>query len=173
MTSNTEAVPTVLQLEYRNQPVRAVLVEGCVWFDAADICTIQKLTPFAVQDFNTGALDTDIARFEFDEHPTAVLSPIGVWKLSHQRGRPADDQVAAWAKRESLRLIPEQSENDARLRLTLNADGTLPVTPNKYSGRRAEFDDLKLSPAFRPKFSVARALALKTAREAPISKSEI
>jgi hypothetical protein len=136
-------------LSYRDQPdrtVRAVFTEGIPWFDAADICDLLKLPIEAIGRFDESALDTDLATFAFDDRPTAVLSPIGVYKLSMDAPLPQGPQVSAWAKRVSCEIVLDPAQDDARMHLTLNPDGTLPRFPHKFSGRRSDFYALRYSP---------------------------
>lgn len=146
---------TLFFKDRQDQPVRCVMSEGSPWFEAAPICELLKLPLITIQGFDATALDSDIAQHAFDDEPTAVVSPIGVWKLSLHAGRPQGPNVASWAKREAARLIPDQDPNDPRLHLTLNPDGSRPPYPDKYSGRRAEWGDLLFLPGYKTDRQIA------------------
>lgn len=78
------------------------------------------------------------------ESPGAIyLSPVGVWRLTALLDPYGGQALAAWAKRETTRLIPEPRTGDPAVFLTLDEDGDLPPAPTKYSGRRAEWLALK------------------------------
>jgi len=140
----------VFTLCYRDNPdrtVRVVFIEGAPWFEAAGICGLLQISTHSISEFDETALDTDLLSFVFDNDPTAVLSPIGVYKLSRGAPLPHGPQVSAWAKRVSDELVPEPAKDDARLKLTFNPDGSLPPFPHRFSGRRSDFYELKYSPA--------------------------
>jgi len=83
-------------------------------------------------------------RVSKDDSPErAVLSPVGVYWLGAMTDEYRGQGIAAFARREGLRLNPDAPRSDPLMYLTLNEDGTLPPRPLKFHGRKDEFFDLK------------------------------
>lgn len=147
MTATLPTDSPPLTREYHGQPVRIFMCENAPWFEATAICAAMGIAPATVESFNRKALDTDIALHAFDDAPVYVLSPIGAWKLGEDVDAYRCAKVSAWAKRQAAELVPEATPNDPRMFVTLTPDGRLPLRPAKYSGRLAEWDNLRCSPA--------------------------
>lgn len=157
---------STLQLAFKShpkkeeQPVRACMVEGSLWFAARDICRIMSL-PYEVviPHFDAIALDTDMAPFQFDDVPELVLSPIGVYKLCSKNETVLTVKVATWSRREANERLPDALPTDARLFLTLDPEGARPPYPNKYTGRLGEWKGLLFNPNYRTTTAIMWARA--------------
>lgn len=154
MTPESSIDGVSFTLDCYGTPVRVFMFEGCPWFEGKAICGALGLTAHALDSFEKKALDNDIALHVFDTEPTYVLSPIGIWKMSHPVRRPLGPKIASWSKREAAKLVPTPTEDDARQRLTLNEDGSRPDYPDYYSGRLAEWKALQ----FHPNYKTANAI---------------
>lgn len=176
MTTEPPIAGSTLQLAFKShpkkeeQPVRACLVEGAIWFAARDICRVMCLSyDVVIPHFDATALDTDIAPFAFDAaDPELVLSPIGVYKLSAKNESVLTVKVAAWSRREANARLPDATPTDARLFLTVDAEGARPPYPNKFTGRLGEWKELLFSPNYRTSTAIMweRARAEIQARQA-------
>lgn len=147
------------ELEFKETPIRALKADGTLWFAARDIVAALGGT-YAELDVAATSQDIpDCCRSAGLEVPCAdvpgepdsavpLLSPVGVWLWTHATNAPRGQGLAAWAKREAARLVPEAAKDDPRTYLTLGADGELPPYPMKYSGRKSEWIALKDSKAY-------------------------
>lgn len=138
-------------LRFQKHVIRIALFSGVPWFALPDICDaldwdpqslenrVKSLLPSFAWKSWVEAEDVDVPGRP--EHVT-LLSPIGVWYLTHL-GDPAQGQsIAAWAKREAESLCPHSCKDDPTVNLTLLPGGHLPPYPLRYSGRKAEWYNL-------------------------------
>ncbi|QZP08169.1 hypothetical protein [Caenibius sp. WL] len=133
-------------------PVRVVKADGTLWFDVRDLAAALGYT-YATVDL--AANDPDIPECcrsigaevaEGDDvsgelgRKVVLLSPLGVWYWTCVIASYAGQALAAWAKREAARLVPEASPDDPRAFLQFEPDGSMPrFCPRWYSGRRNEW----------------------------------
>lgn len=154
---------------HEEQPVRACMSEGSLWFSARDVCHVMKLDyEVAMPHFDATAPDTDIAAFEFDKSPELVLSPIGVYNLCCKNESVLTVKVAAWARRQAKQLLPDADPADPRLFLTLDAEGGRPPYPNRFTGRLEEWKEL----LYHPKYRTPSAILMTRARAELKAKQE-
>lgn len=147
---------STLQLAFKShpkhdeQPVRACMAEGSLWFAARDICDIMHLKyEVVIPPFDATAPDTAIAPFEFATGFELVLSPIGVLNLCTRNESALTIKVASWARRKAAELLSEPPADDARLRLTINPDGSRPDYPNRFTGYRDQWKELLFHPLYK------------------------
>lgn len=143
-------------LQFKDHPVRIVMIDGVPYFSLEDICEAAGWS-LSVCDRLHSKL------YSFPDHTkrpcyeetedglrdTTVLSPVGVWRFTVSVDSYRGAGVAAWAKRESFRLCPNPRPKDPAMFLTLGKGGELPIKPTKYSGRRSEWFDLRDSEEYR------------------------
>lgn len=154
---------------HEEQPVRACMSEGSLWFSARDICHVMKLNYEVVMPhFDATAPDTDIAAFEFDKSPELVLSPIGVYNLCCKNESVLTVKVAAWAKRQAKHLLADADPADPRLFLSLDAEGGRPSYPNRFTGRLEEWKEL----LYHPRYRTPSAILMTRARAELKAKQE-
>lgn len=168
MTTEPPIAGSTLQLAFKShpkheeQPVRACISEGSLWFAARDICRIMGLNyEIVIPHFDATALDTDIAPFAFDADAELVLSPIGVYKLCTKNESVLAVKVAAWSRREARERLPDAKPDDARLFLTLDHEGARPPYPNKFTGRLDEWKDLIAHRNYRSNLDIMVDRAVK------------
>ena len=147
MTTETAPQGPTQILHYKNMPVRILMLEGAPWFSSADIADALGLHHWAV-DQQIPRLPAHAVREcqeDTEEGLTdaKLLSPIGVWLITHLIDPRRGAGVAAWAKRTAADLVPDPTPQDPRLFLSPAANGALPPRPDKYSGRLSEWRDLK------------------------------
>jgi hypothetical protein len=130
-------------------PIRITIQGGCPWFEATDLCAAMDVNPALIDHFAEKALATDLGMHPFDAEPVPALSPIGHYKFVGIYGADAVANRAAWTRRKANELFPVADDEDPRFRLTLNADGSRPEYPNRYTGRLNEWKDLKCHPNYR------------------------
>ncbi|HQS95999.1 MAG: hypothetical protein B7X90_08405 [Novosphingobium sp. 17-62-19] len=148
-----------MALDYKGRSIRAIPVNGVPWFALPELAEALSLPQ--------GEADKLVHSPDFPAHarlvcyespepdpevttepgPVTMLSPVGVWWLTALM----DDEgssgqaLAAWAKREAARLCPEPAPGDPAVFLRLARAGVRPPYPWKYSGRRAEWIELRWS----------------------------
>ena len=147
MTIETAPQGATQIINYKATPVRILMLDGSPWFASQDIADALGLHQWAV-DQQISRLPTH-AVMECQEDTeegltdAKLLSPIGVWLITHLIDPRRGAGVAAWAKRTAADLVPNPTPKDPRLFLTPAANGAIPPRPDKYSGRLSEWRDLK------------------------------
>lgn len=144
-------------LYFKGHPIRILQVDGVPWFALPDLCDALGYCPSVIsaadrQDFPA------FAKGVCDEAPddsicgepaeVAILSPVGVWWFTELTDATRGQAIASWAKREAARICPKPVEGDPAVFLRLLPDGSLPPYPCKFSGRKAEWIDLRHSDAY-------------------------
>jgi len=144
-------------LYFKGRPVRSVALDGVPWFALEDICAavdadLREMQAVHRTGFPEGA-KTVAAELPSDGDTrappdrTLLLSPIGVFYWTNLTAPWERAGIAAWAKREALKAFPDAPPDNPHVFLTITPEG-LPDCPGKYSGRRAEYEDLRWSEAY-------------------------
>lgn len=148
-------------LAYKGRSIRVLPVDGVPWFGLPDLADSLGLSleeadklvhsPDFPAHARLGCLESPEPDPEIttDPGPVTILSPVGVWWLTAlmDDGGGSGQGLAAWSKREAARMCPAPTPGNPAVFLTLARDGMLPPYPWKYSGRRAEWIDLRWSNA--------------------------
>lgn len=135
-------------------PIRAAKADDTLWFATRDMCAAVGYTEDALKIAAESPLIPDCCRSYGYELPdpaipgqpdgaVLLLSPVGVWYWTHATDAPRGQSLAAWAKRETARLVPEARKDDPATFLTLGPNLEMPPYPMKYSGRKGEWIALK------------------------------
>ena len=151
MTNLPAPVGHAQLLTFQKHSIRYLMLDGVPWFPAEDICAAAGLYPNDAkvpERSNFPDYAKRICSEETDDglQDAILLSPVGVWLLTTRTDPYKGQSIAAWAKKEALRLCANPQVNDPALYLTLNADGDVPPAPKRFSGRYSEWLDLKDSP---------------------------
>jgi hypothetical protein len=133
-------------------PVRTVIADGALWFDVRDLAQAMGFTWTTVDLAASSRSIPDCCRTIGTEMPDegeapgdasgqdVLLSSLGVFYWTHVTDPARGQALAAWAKKEAERLVPEASKDDPRAYLQLEPDGTMPAfCPYKFSGRKSEW----------------------------------
>ena len=147
MTIETAPQGATQIINYKTTPVRILMLDGSPWFASEDIADALGLHHWAI-DRQIPKLPAHAVREcqeDTEEGLTdaKLLSPIGVWLITHLIDPRRGAGVAAWARRTAADLVPNPTPKDPRLFLTPAANGAIPPRPDKYSGRLSEWRDLK------------------------------
>lgn len=140
-------------LDYKKgRSIRFLPILGIPWFALPD-CLDALGYPHFVGDVVFGPDFPVHARGVGDEAPdpdvpgdpmeVVLLSPVGVWYLTHLTEPCRNQGLAAWARRQAESLCPDASRNDPAMFLTVQPDGLLPPYPSRYSGRKQQWTELK------------------------------
>ena len=132
---------------------------GTLWFCARDLVDALGYADWELDLASTSPNIPECCRSSGYEVPSpevpgepdgaiVLLSPVGVWYWTDATDAPCGQNIAAWAKREAARLVPEAAKDDPRTFLTFDADGELPPYPMKYSGRKGEWIALRESDTY-------------------------
>lgn len=137
-------------LWFQQHPVRYVQRDdGVPYFALPDLCAAMGR-----EGCSSRVLATipDHAKFfgcaEETDHgsePVTMLTPVGVWWLTHNLDAYRGQGLAAATRRKARELCPNARPSDPALFLTLDADGKLPPRPTRYTGRLGEWQDLRCS----------------------------
>ena len=154
MTTPTATATQAQTLVFKEHPIRIVIVDGVPWFSLEDVTEALGYTHLSAkrafhETFPKHARMECLEDTEEGQISTTVLSPVGVWHFTAILDAYRGQGLANWAKKEALRLHPNPEAKDPRFFLTLTADGQLPPTPAKYSGRLGEWRELKDSDEYR------------------------
>jgi hypothetical protein len=141
--------PSKFTLEFNSHPIRIDIQDGVPWFSLTDISAAVGDGPRTLEV---------VLEPEFPVHATRIcnetddggmvsegvlLSPVGVWYFAHLLNAKGLQKLAAWAKREAVRLCPDPRAGDLAMFLTYadkwNGSIEMPPYPWKYSGRRSEW----------------------------------
>lgn len=143
--------PSEIQ-HFKGSPIRTLLVNNIPWFALPDLCDALGYSGFAAHRLNSPSFPAH-AKMVCDEEPdpdvpgepqeVTIVSPVGVWWWTHLTDPARGQSLAAWAKREALRVNPTADPSDPFVFLTLQHDGSLPPYPLKFSGRKSEWIALK------------------------------
>ena len=154
MTDQSQPAPAEQPraLLFQSKSISIILYDGVPWFSLDDLCAAIGFTECAAErlqrrDFPDYAKRVVEEQTDEGWQPATVLSPIGVWLWGHMVDPGRSQGVAAWAKREALRLCPNPIPGDPAMCVSLMPDGELPPRPFKYSGRLSEWLDLRDSGA--------------------------
>lgn len=143
------------ELRYRDKhPIRVVKADGTLWFAAPDLVDALGYSKHALETAAKSPTIPDYCRstgYELEDpdisgqpdDAVVLLSPVGVWLWTHATNAPRGQDLAAWAKRETARLVPEARKDDPATFLALGPDLEMPPYPTRYSGRKREWIDLK------------------------------
>lgn len=140
-------------LTYKNNPIRIVMIDGAPWFSLEDITLTLGYRPSVAAYVDRRAFPA-FAKRECQEDTedgmidATIISPVGVWYFTNLTDARKGEKLAAWAKREAIRLCPDAAPDDRHVFLTLDPHGDLPPCPTKYSGRISEWLDLKDAAAY-------------------------
>lgn len=155
MVSETDPVwGECLTLEYKRLPLRAVLIDGVPWFSLRDIRLALHYDPEAEAvidhpDFpaHLWTIGEELPDPEVPGEPerTVLLSPVGVWRWTHFTDPARGQGIAAWTRREALARCPDADPKNPHVYLTMGPDWSLPIRPLRYSGRFAEWEELRFS----------------------------
>lgn len=146
-------------LHYKGAPIRVISIDEVLWFALPDLMDALGYGPDAGEVVGKPWFP-DYAVAEAYELPdpevpgeperVPLLSPVGVFYWTHTTNAPRGQNLCAWAKREACARHPKADRNDCHMFLT-PLPNMLPPYPMKYSGRKAEWIDLKDgSPSTRP-----------------------
>lgn len=146
-----------LTLRYKDSPIRALMVNGVPWFAlpdlidamayhpqrAAALCDEKPFPPYA----KLTAMEEEDPDIDGEPQDVTLLSPIGVFYWTHSADKYKAAPLAAWARREAQRLCPAPTEGDPAMFLQsiphYRSGWDLPPRPAKYSGRLAEWCNLR------------------------------
>jgi hypothetical protein len=171
-------------LTFRGHSIRIARADsGVPWFALPDLCdALNRRMEYdaprvAGPHFPSFARCTLKEETEEGLQDITLLSPVGVFFLTALTEPWKGAALTNWARKEAQRLCPNPTPGDPAIFLTYMEDGDLPPCPTKYSGRRAEWNDLRYSPN-RPirqplesrQELQARLLAEAVARRAPSSE---
>ncbi|UXC90516.1 hypothetical protein EGM87_16005 [Sphingobium sp. RSMS] len=154
MTTQPATATQAQTLMFKEHPIRIVIVDEVPWFSLEDVTEALGYTQLSAKRAFHSSFP-EHARMECLEETgegqkaTTVLSPVGVWHFTAILDAYRGQHLANWAKKEALRLHPNPMPKDPRFFLTLTAEGQLPPTPAKYSGRLGEWRELKDSEEYR------------------------
>lgn len=138
-------------LAFRTLPIRIVQLSEVPWFALPDVCDAlgwrSEVLEKHVRDAMPEIAWKTCMELEDPEIPgspeeVVILSPVGVWYLTHLAEPGRGQALASWAKREAARLCPMPAPGDPSVFLTLLGGTELPPYPMKYSGRKSEWTDL-------------------------------
>jgi hypothetical protein len=127
-------------LQFGKKPIRIVIIDGNVWFTAADLYATQRthtnkkaLSCFGREHLRLHTFETTSGPKRF-----TLVSPRGALSVAADFQRPGDRIVDAWVRKTMVELGFDRPP------LTLGADGTMPVRPraSDYDGSAA-WDALK------------------------------
>jgi hypothetical protein len=162
---------------YRDTPVRILMLDGLPWFALSDICQAAGYHPRAADAVDAKDFPKEAKRTISEEagdgssRQVELLTSVGVWWLTALNNPGRGQGVAAWARREALKLCPEHAPKDPALFLTLKPDGELPPRPMRYSGRLAEWEELRFSREYMNRAVDSRvALQARLLREAEAAR---
>jgi hypothetical protein len=139
-------------LKFFRRSIRILPVRGIPWFALPDLCDVlgydrQAMAlvndprfPVAARLTSTELPDDDVPG---EPEDVIMVSPVGVWWWTHLTDPLKGQQLAAWAKKQALRLAPEAALTDPAVYLQLQQDGSLPPYPSRYSGRKSEWIGLR------------------------------
>lgn len=149
MNVSTVDTQPAATLPFRTFAVRTAMLEGLPWFYLDDLCAALRRTPEAGKIVNDARFPQFARRSHRDPEAgeVTVISPIGTFYLTELIDRLGGQALAAWTRRQQQRLCPEPVPGDPNAFLTMLPDNCLPPRPGKYSGRLAEWDELRFSPA--------------------------
>lgn len=149
-TTTTTTAPSgrPAPLDFKGHPISYIMLDGVPWFSRDDLTTAMGWNEYA---------HSVLSRYDFPSHAkrdveeltdegrqsTTYLSPVGVWVYGHLNDPARTQTLAAWAKREAMRLCPDPHPGDPAMFLTLRVDGELPPRPFKFSGWRSAWYDLR------------------------------
>ncbi|MCW2349804.1 hypothetical protein [Sphingobium sp. B12D2B] len=139
-----------LFLTFNNCPIRVIMFDGVPWFVVPDLCAAMGVYPKFAAKVNNPAFPPSAKRTcsevtEEGLQDIVLVSPVGAWWLTALVDPARGQGLAAWTRREAQRLCPEPRPGDPAMFLTVGADGSLPPRPFRYSGRKAEWEDLRHS----------------------------
>jgi len=130
------------------------MIDGVPFFAVSDLCDASRFKHFvgdvvARPDFPDHARRSVREELEDGTYADAwVISPVGVFLFSDLTDAGRLQGLSAWARREAARLCPNPRPGDPAIFLTLSETGELPPRPLRYSGRRAEWEELRWSDAY-------------------------
>lgn len=139
-------------LDYKGFPIRIAPIDGVPWFALPDIVEALGYRPEAANVVNRVSFptfaQTTAEELPDDEVPgeperVTVLSPIGVWLLTHFTNPERGQGIAAWAKREAVARCTSAAPDNRHMFLQLLPGDQMPPYPLKYSGRKAEWVALR------------------------------
>lgn len=140
--------PPELTLAFKGNAIRIAMIDGVPWFSLTDICEVMSY-----YGDNAAALSANLpdhvcrdcfVETEAGETVDATLiSAVGVWYLSTLTNPARFQQLAAWARKEAQTLCPDPQPDDPAMFLTLLPGAQLPPRPLRYSGRLAEWENLR------------------------------
>lgn len=138
-------------LHFKGAPVRAIPIDGVLWYALPDLVNALGYKPIAGEVIGKPWFPS-YAVHHADELPdpevpgepqrVTILSPVGVFYWTHATNAKRGQNLCAWAKREAFARLPQVDRSNRHMFLTPLPD-MLPPYPMKYSGRKAEWIDLK------------------------------
>jgi len=152
--TNTDAFmgthPSSDTLNYKDHEIRIAMFDGVPFFVLDDLSDAMGWGSFDSrrvhsEDFPSHAKRVCQEETEDGFKDMLALSPVGVWLFTTEVDPYKGAGLAAWAKREAIRLCPNPAAKDPAMFLTMSETGQLPPSPTKFSGRRSEWLDLKNS----------------------------
>lgn len=144
-------------LRYHGRPIRYIPIHGVPWFALPDLVEALGYRRAAAEVVNAPRFPAHL-RHTCTEDPNdtgpgkpkdvTVLCPTGLWWWTALTEPGAGQHLAAWSRREAMRLCPDASPTNRYMHLTIGPDGSLPPYPTKWSGRHREWTDLRWSTAY-------------------------
>ena len=128
--------------------IRMIPVNGVPWFALPDLIDAMGLDPKAADvvdgpDFpdhgKTLCNEEDDPSLPGSPSEVVMLSPVGVWTLTHLLGRHGYAKLAAQVRRFARERCPHPTPGDPAMFLTVRPDGMLPPVPSRYSGWNSEW----------------------------------
>jgi hypothetical protein len=157
MGETTSPFGESLELDYKGNTIRALMVNSVPWYSLSDILVACNLKDCAAERVHKASFppfgkmlagEADDPAIPGEGSDTVLLSPVGVFYWASEVDACRLSGVTAWARRTARGLCPKQAPRDPAMFLTLtkDADGWTyipPGTPPRYSGWMAEYEDLK------------------------------
>lgn len=166
MTSKPSIDGLTFTRDCYGHPIRIFMWDGCPWFEAAPLRAAMAIDPAALDRFKQDAPPTDIAACPSETETADAFSAIGHLKFVEAYASEMHAKFASWSRRTAFELVPRPAPDDARFHLTLNANGSRPPRPSRFTGRLDEWKDLKLLPEYRTDRGIAMAQSWDAARAA-------
>jgi hypothetical protein len=134
-------------LDFNGKPVRAFMVEGVPWLALPDVLAACGYNERGAEHVHKPGFPAFGKMVESASSMT-LLSPTGVFYWAEEFDPRKTDKFTAWARREARRICtaPRPGDPSFYLQVVKDPDGwnhVPPGPPSRYSGWKAEWDDLK------------------------------
>lgn len=132
-------------LDFYGKPIRAFMVKGAPWLALPDVLAACGYNLHWAEHVHKDAFPSF---GKMTESGMTLLSPTGIFYWAAELEPRKTDKFTAWARRETRRLCPTATLADPSIYLQIvkAPDGWThvpPGPPSRYSGWKAEWEDLK------------------------------